>query len=90
MVKLVLVWCVLLSATSYFVYWWDKQAAIHGWWRVSETKLHVLGFLGGWPGGWVARRQFRHKTRKSRFVLFFWAIAAANVVAFSLLLIQSW
>lgn len=89
-VKVVLVWCLLLSATSYFVYWWDKQAARHGRWRVAETTLHVIDFLGGWPGGWAARRRFRHKTRKSRFVWFFWAVAAANVVAFSFLLIQGW
>jgi uncharacterized membrane protein YsdA (DUF1294 family) len=56
------------SVTSIALYWADKRAARRGGRRVPERGLHVLGLLGGWPGGWLAQRWFRHKRRKRRFM----------------------
>jgi uncharacterized membrane protein YsdA (DUF1294 family) len=48
----------------------DKDRAIRGEWRVSETTLLTLAFLGGWFGAKAAQRRFRHKTRKQPFRIF--------------------
>ena len=55
------------SAASIVVYAFDKSAAKHGRWRASETTLHLLAVIGGWPGALVAQRLFRHKSRKPSF-----------------------
>ena len=41
---------------------------------LPEATLLVADLVGGWPGGFMAQRTLRHKTRKWRFQLLFWAI----------------
>lgn len=45
----------------------DKARAESGGWRVRESTLLWLAFLGGSPGAYAGRRAFRHKTRKQPF-----------------------
>ena len=45
----------------------DKMKAEAGHWRVQESTLLMLAFLGGTPGAYAGRRLFRHKTRKQPF-----------------------
>ncbi|HMM96637.1 cold shock and DUF1294 domain-containing protein [Phycicoccus sp.] len=70
---------VVLSAVSFELYRADKSAAQRNAWRVSESMLHAVAVLGGWPGALVASRWFRHKTTKQPFVSIFWATVLANV-----------
>ena len=58
----------LMSAISFLLYGLDKRASMRGGWRTSETRLHLVELLGGWPGALLAQRVFRHKTRKQPFV----------------------
>ena len=55
------------SAASIVAYAVDKSAARHGRWRTSESTLHLLAIIGGWPGALVAQQVFRHKSRKPSF-----------------------
>jgi uncharacterized membrane protein YsdA (DUF1294 family) len=68
-----------MSVITFLVYGFDKRAAERGEWRTAESTLHVLAFLGGWPGALVAQRFFRHKTVKRPFQMVFWVMAVANV-----------
>jgi uncharacterized membrane protein YsdA (DUF1294 family)/cold shock CspA family protein len=61
------------SLTAFFYYWIDKSAARHGKWRIQERTLHMIGLIGGWPGGLLAQRWLRHKSSKSSFRSTFWA-----------------
>lgn len=61
-----------LSLLSFAAYAIDKSAARKGTWRISENNLHVLDFLGGWPGGFLAQRLLRHKTSKATFQRIYW------------------
>ena len=63
---------LLASMVSFGLYGWDKRAAQQGSWRVAERTLHLWALLGGWPGAWLAQRQFRHKTQKVSFRVLFW------------------
>jgi len=45
----------------------DKARAQSGTWRIRESTLLWLAFLGGTPGAYAGRALFRHKTRKQPF-----------------------
>jgi uncharacterized membrane protein YsdA (DUF1294 family)/cold shock CspA family protein len=75
---LVLVVYCIASFIAFLAYAWDKTAAQRNTWRTAERTLLLLGFCGGWPGALIARHVFRHKTRKTSFVLSFWGTVAIN------------
>lgn len=51
----------------FLVYWWDKEAARNGGWRIRESTLLSLALIGGSLGAIWAQRLLRHKTRKEPF-----------------------
>jgi len=61
-----------LSCISFALYGWDKRQAVLARWRVSEQTLHLFDLAGGWPGGLLGQRYFRHKTKKLSFRIRFW------------------
>ena len=65
---------VIVSLLNFQDYRHDKLRARQGQQRVPESILHFLGLIGGWPGGYLAQRQYRHKTVKATFQLTFWAV----------------
>ncbi|MEO5664344.1 MAG: DUF1294 domain-containing protein [Nocardioides sp.] len=73
----------LFSAVAFVMYGADKSAAERGRWRTSESTLHTLALIGGWPGALVGQQVFRHKTTKRPFRTIFWFTVIANCVAFA-------
>jgi uncharacterized membrane protein YsdA (DUF1294 family)/cold shock CspA family protein len=71
----------LFSGIAFYLYGADKSAAEQGRWRTPESTLHTIALVGGWPGALVARRVFRHKTRKQPFRTIFWVTVIANCAA---------
>lgn len=65
---------VAVSLVTYSVYASDKSRARRRQWRVPESQLHLLEFLGGWPGAWLAQRSLRHKCSKASYQVTFWGI----------------
>ncbi|HEX6920639.1 MAG TPA: DUF1294 domain-containing protein [Actinomycetes bacterium] len=39
----------LLSGVAFLMYGADKSAAVQGRWRTSESTLHTIALVGGWP-----------------------------------------
>lgn len=76
-----LTWYGLLSLVTFVTFGVDKRRAALGRWRVPESTLHTLGLLGGWPGAIAGMRYFRHKTRKTSFVVTTAATATLHVLA---------
>ncbi|WP_284777565.1 DUF1294 domain-containing protein [Agrobacterium sp. lyk4-40-TYG-31] len=75
----------------FLVFWWDKEAARNGEWRVRESTLLWLAFLGGTAGAILAQRLLRHKTRKEPFRSILLSIAILHVgVALSLVIMPQW
>ena len=69
----------LMSLITCFAYYLDKRAARRGDRRTPEVTLHVLEFLGGWPGALLAQRLIRHKNAKVGYQIVFWLIVAMHV-----------
>ena len=86
-----ILWSVLatyitLSMLAFVAYAIDKAAACKGGWRISENTLHLLDFLGGWPGGWIAQKFLRHKSSKQPFQRLYWVTVAWHCCALAWLL----
>jgi uncharacterized membrane protein YsdA (DUF1294 family) len=69
---------ICISGVSFFFYRHDKRQAQVGGWRIAETTLHFLDLIGGWPGGFLAQRGYRHKTAKVSFQVVFWMTVALH------------
>jgi uncharacterized membrane protein YsdA (DUF1294 family) len=70
---------VVMSLVCFLAYGFDKRRAVNGGRRVSERTLHLMAFLGGWPGALMGQRQFRHKTQKLTFRIVFWIVVVLHV-----------
>jgi uncharacterized membrane protein YsdA (DUF1294 family) len=71
-----------MSVLCFCSYALDKSAARRGERRTPESRLLVLGLLGGWPGAVLAQQWLRHKTVKQPFRNLFWCTVAANLACF--------
>jgi uncharacterized membrane protein YsdA (DUF1294 family) len=69
---------VALNLFTMLRFWQDKQRAIAGERRIAESHLLSLALIGGSPGALVARRMFRHKTRKQPFSTWLFLIVAVQ------------
>jgi len=63
------------------LFYLDKHRAISGGWRIAESTLLLTALAGGTPGAFLASRSFRHKIRKTEFMVKLRAIALAQALA---------
>lgn len=68
-----------MSLVTFIAYANDKSAAQNGRWRTSESTLHGLALIGGWPGAFIAQNTLRHKSSKREFKSTFWVTVVLNV-----------
>ncbi len=67
MLIIYLIFILVMSLISFFVYFLDKRKAKKRKRRVPESVLLTLGFFGGAIGAIAAMQMFRHKTRHNVF-----------------------
>jgi uncharacterized membrane protein YsdA (DUF1294 family) len=58
---------LLINIITFCVFRWDKEAARGGAWRIPESRLLGLAFIGGSLGALAAQQWLRHKKRKEPF-----------------------
>jgi len=80
-------WVVLTSLVVFILFAVDKHRAVHGRWRIPEARLHLLEWLGGWPGAILGMMFIRHKRRKPGYV-FLTMTAAITWVAVAVWLLK--
>lgn len=68
-----------VNALTMLRFWQDKRRAQAGRRRIAEAELLQLAMIGGSPAALLARRLFRHKTRKEPFSTRLLVIAAAQL-----------
>ena len=62
-------WLAAASIITLVLFGFDKNRAKSGGWRVPEATLFFWILIGGFPGGWIGRSLFHHKTQKGIFIL---------------------
>ncbi|MDI1229665.1 MAG: cold shock and DUF1294 domain-containing protein [Methylobacter sp.] len=70
---------LVMSLLTSIVYASDKAKAHKNDWRTSESTLHMLEFLGGWPGALITQHVIRHKNKKISFQITFWIIVIIHI-----------
>lgn len=84
----VLCWIPAINAVTFLTYWIDKWLSRRlGLWRVPETTLHTITFLGGTLGAMAGMKLLRHKTLKGPFRIVFWALTFVQALAIIALLL---
>ena len=78
-IKYILVYLLIVNLISFTLFYIDKRKAKKDRWRIKESTLHIVGFMGGIIGSIAAMIFFHHKTRKTKFVIITIIAAAFNV-----------
>ena len=80
--KLNLLYSYLFSINiiTFLIYGYDKRQAIKAGMRVPENVLHLIALMGGSPGALLGQLTFRHKIKKMKFIIVFWAIVVLQVI----------
>ena len=77
---------IALNLAAFAMFGIDKAKARAGSWRVAESTLLMLAFVGGTLGAYAGRAVFRHKTRKQPFNSNLFAIAVVQVLGLGALI----
>ena len=78
-VKNIVIYLILINIIAFLAMYIDKRKAKKGKRRIPEKTLFILVGLGGGIGGILGMYLFRHKTKKTRFVIGFPAILIFEV-----------
>lgn len=68
-----------INLFTFLIYGYDKYRSKRKGNRVPERALHILAFIGGSPGAFIAQSTFRHKTIKRRFQMTYWFIVCIQI-----------
>ena len=77
---------IALNLATFVLFGIDKAKARAGSWRVAESTLLMLAFVGGTLGAYAGRAVFRHKTRKQPFNSNLFAIAVLQLLGLGALI----
>lgn len=69
---------LVLSLSTFTMYFQDKSSAQNEKQRTSEKRLHFYSVIGGWPGALTAMKVCHHKSKKKPFQKIFWKTVFFN------------
>ena len=72
---------VLNSLFTIWFYSADKRLAEQQQRRIPEFHLHFWELFCGWPGALFAQKKYRHKWKKTSYMVAFWLCVLLNVAA---------
>ena len=86
-IKNILIYLVIINIITFLTMYIDKKRVKWGKWRIKESTLFMLVLLGGGIGGIAGMKIFRHKTKKTRFVIGFPLILIMEIICAIILFI---
>ncbi len=76
----IIIYLIIINLITFATMYIDKRKAKKAKRRVPEKTLFILAFLGGSIGGIAGMYTFRHKTKKTRFIIGFPAILIFQIL----------
>lgn len=67
--RAIILYLLIINVSEFYLMYADKNKAIKGLWRIPEKTLLLVSAVGGSLGGVFGMYVFRHKTKKSKFVI---------------------
>ena len=80
--ELLYIYCILINILSFICFYVDKRRARRKEFRISESFLFIIAFLGGALGSILGMKIFKHKTKRRNFIFGIPLILLLNIVAF--------
>lgn len=74
---------VVMNIVGFLSMFIDKRRAIKQKWRIKESVLLAISFLGGGLGSWIGMYVFRHKTKHLKFVI---GVPICFIVSYAIML----
>ena len=68
-IKYIMFYLLIINLISFALFFADKQKSKRDKWRIKESTLHFVSFMGGTIGSIAAMILFHHKTKKAKFVI---------------------
>ena len=66
---IVVSYLIIINLIAFVLYGIDKKRAIRNEYRISERVLLWMARLGGGIGCWLGIKMFRHKTKRTKFMV---------------------
>lgn len=79
-IKNIVIYLLVMNLFTFLIMGIDKKKAKKGSWRVPEKTLFTLVALGGGIGGIAGMHIFKHKTKKTRFIIGFPLIIIMQII----------
>lgn len=80
--KFIILYLLILNTIAFVAMGLDKSKARKHRWRISESSLLVLGFLGGGIGILLGMNFFHHKTKHLKFTIGIPVVIVINFATF--------
>lgn len=68
-IKYISLYLLIINFLAFILFFIDKNKARRDKWRIKESTLHLVGFMGGIIGSIAGMVLFHHKTKKRKFVV---------------------
>jgi len=72
---------ITINFTTFLAYYVDKRAAKRGEYRIPESDLHTLEFLGGTLGALLGQKILHHKNKKKSYQFIFHFLIVVQIIA---------
>lgn len=79
-IKNIVIYLLVMNLFTFLIMGIDKKKAKKGSWRIPEKTLFTLVTLGGGIGGIAGMHIFKHKTKKTRFIIGFPLIIIMQII----------
>ena len=87
MLWILLIYYVIINIIAFFMYGNDKKRAKKDEWRIPESTLIGVAFMGGGIGSYLGMKICRHKTKHWKFKICVPLSIILHVVAIVMLII---
>ena len=82
---LLVLYSILINIITFIIFTIDKKRAMEKKWRIPESRLLLVSFLGGSIGGLLGMMILRHKTKKPKFIFLMPILLVANIITWIML-----